>query len=132
MFKYVPTIWWRRCDGAWKINASMDVGFCLDGRWLGWNGKPLEASGRRRIESPLAGKLQWPSSPPLLEAVDADGDQYYSVKDPSVVRHDGRWHVFFTMRGKKRSHQIGYVSFPSWEEANRAPWNTLRKVGVSD
>jgi hypothetical protein len=62
----------------------------------------------------------------LLEPIDADGDHYYSVKDPSIVRYDGRWHVFFTMRGKKRSHQIGYVSFAAWEEANRAPRYTLR------
>src|SRR5262245_51648680 len=85
-----------------------------------------EASAQGRIESLLTGKLQWSSSPPLLEPVDADGDQYYSVKDPSVVRYDRRWHVFFTIRGKKRSHQIGYVSFTSWEEANKAPRHTLR------
>ena len=105
---------------VWMSVLALTAGAPLVGK-AGW-----ETSEQRGIENLLTGKLRWSSSPPLLEPVDADGDQYYSVKDPSVVRYDGRWHVFFTIRGKKRSHQIGTVSFTSWEEANKAPRHTLR------
>ena len=32
-----------------------------------------------------------------------------AVKDPSIVRHGGRWHVFYTARGRGR-YATGYVS----------------------
>ena len=109
----------RRSILVWMSVLALTAG-ALVGK-AGW-----EASAQDRIEKLLAGKLRWSSSPPLLEPADADGDQYYSVKDPSIVRYDSRWHIFFTIRGKKRSHQIGYVSFTSWEEASKAPRRTLR------
>jgi hypothetical protein len=78
------------------------------------------------VEDVLAGRFGWRASEPLVAPVDRDGDRYYSIKDPTIVRYDGRWHLFCTIRGKARSHQVEYLSFGDWREANAARRHTLR------
>jgi len=68
----------------------------------------------KREPAALPANPEWIGGPPLLAPFDRDGDHYYSVKDPSVVQYAGRWHVFCTVRGQKRSHQIEYISFADW------------------
>ena len=67
----------------------------------------------------------WTLSPPVLAPVQPPQGEHISVKDPTVVRHDGRWHVFVTVRGRPRSHCVRYVSFEDWDEADAAPRHTL-------
>jgi len=74
----------------------------------------------------LAGRFRWTAGPPLLAPAQRPDDTYYSVKDPSVVYYDGRWHVFCTIRGKTRSHQVEYLSFADWQEAGSAKREILR------
>ena len=66
------------------------------------------------------GRFSWRLGPPLVEPVQPEGDICYSVKDPSIVFYQERWHLFCTVRGQKRTHQIEYLSFQDWQEANRA------------
>jgi hypothetical protein len=73
----------------------------------------------------LAGKFQWTCSPPLLAPIAPPGETCYSVKDPSVVYHDGRWHIFCTIRGQLRSHQIEYISLADWDRAAEAKRQVL-------
>src|SRR6185503_14174617 len=70
------------------------------------------------------GDFRWNSTQPVVSAVKRD-DYCYSVKDPSIVRHDGRWHLFCTIRSEKRSHQIEYSSFDDWPNANAAQRHLL-------
>ncbi|MDW8036908.1 MAG: non-reducing end alpha-L-arabinofuranosidase family hydrolase, partial [Thermoguttaceae bacterium] len=72
------------------------------------------------LEALLQGQFFWQIGPPLVEPVQPAGDVCYSVKDPSIVFHEGRWHLFCTVRGQKRTHQIEYLSFTDWKEANQA------------
>jgi len=74
----------------------------------------------------LAGRFQWRVSPPLIEPVQRPPDVCYSVKDPSVVHYQGRWHLFCTIRGQNRSHQVEYLSFEAWERVNEAKRHVLR------
>ena len=74
----------------------------------------------------LAGRFRWLSTPPLLKLAERADDLCYSVKDPSVVRFEGRWHVFCTIRGKNRSHQVEYISFPDWDQTARARREILK------
>jgi hypothetical protein len=46
-----------------------------------------------------------------------------------VVFHGGRWHLFCTIRSKKRTHQVEYLSFAGWTKADSAPRHILK---VSD
>ena len=79
----------------------------------------------------MGGELQapfsWTLSTPLVSPLEGErgGQSDYSAKDPTIVHHEGRWHLFITVRGKPRSHRIDYLSFERWEEANKARRHTL-------
>ena len=77
----------------------------------------LLAPSIRAADSPLAtGEFLWNSTQPVVSPAQR-GDHCYSVKDPSIVRYNGRWHLFCTIRSEKRSHQIEYLSFDDWPNA---------------
>ncbi|MGQ9575337.1 MAG: non-reducing end alpha-L-arabinofuranosidase family hydrolase [Thermoguttaceae bacterium] len=87
---------------------------------------PGAAGPRRAVEDLLAGRFQWTISQPLVAPAQRPEDPCYSVKDPSVVFHQGRWHLFCTIRSVRRSHQIEYLSFADWKEADAAPRHLLQ------
>ncbi|MEM9937068.1 MAG: non-reducing end alpha-L-arabinofuranosidase family hydrolase, partial [Bacteroidota bacterium] len=62
-------------------------------------------------------KFEWELQRPILDAFMFDEEDWISIKDPSIIKHDGKWHLFCTLRGKKRSHAIVYSSFDNFEEA---------------
>ena len=68
-------------------------------------------SGSQLVDNLLVGRFGWTVSPPLVCPLDRPGDQTYSVKDPTVVRYKDQWHLFCTIRGRERSHQIEYLQF---------------------
>lgn len=68
----------------------------------------------------------WSLSPPLIGPATRPDDPCHSIKDPTVVFHDGKWHLFATIRSKKRTHQIEYLSFTDWAKADAAPRHVLR------
>jgi len=72
-----------------------------------------------------AAPIRWTVSKPLVGPVNHGGDLCYSVKDPTIVRYDGRWHLFCTIRSKRRTHQIEYLSFAAWKDAARAKRHVL-------
>ncbi len=83
------------------------------------------------------GKFSWTASPPLVSVaanhLPASPDNpWLAVKDPSIVHHDGRWHLFCTLRktrggnGKPVGYiRIGYLSFSDWDDARTADWQLL-------
>ncbi|NQT16232.1 MAG: hypothetical protein HQ582_25970 [Planctomycetes bacterium] len=99
------------------------VACCVSG------GDICRASGeasRPSGKGPLSGAhSRWTVSRPLVGPANHGGDLCYSIKDPSVVRYDGRWHLFCTIRSKERTHQIEYVSFADWKDADRAERHLL-------
>lgn len=76
-------------------------------------------------KSPLPELLAWKQSPPLVSARAVDGWPWHSVKDPTVVFDQGKWHLFATVRGSDRSHAIVYMNFADWKDANDAPRRIL-------
>ena len=78
------------------------------------------------VENLLAGRFRWSISPPLVRPVQRGDETTYSVKDPTIVRYKGRWHLFCTIRGKKRSHQIEYISFDNWNNTDSAERHVLK------
>jgi hypothetical protein len=63
--------------------------------------------------------FEWKSSEPLIKPP-ADAKQIYGVKDPTIVYHDNRYHVFMTMAGAT-GWGIAHTSFADWDEATNAP-----------
>lgn len=72
---------------------------------------------------------QWEYSAPLLSPEHRDLEPSRAQKDPTVVFHDGRWHVFMTVKLPDRT-AIEYCSFEHWEEANGAR-RTLLQISDS-
>jgi hypothetical protein len=73
----------------------------------------------------LGPDFRWKMGPPVVLPQDIAGISCYSIKDPSVVRHEGRWHLFCSIRGKERTHAVVYLSFADWSEAAKAERHLL-------
>jgi hypothetical protein len=71
------------------------------------------------------GAFQWTASGPLVAAHPLGSNAWHAIKDPTVVRHDGKWHLFCSVRGKPRTHATVYLSFSNWSEAAEAPQRVL-------
>jgi Glycosyl hydrolase family 62 len=69
--------------------------------------------------------LRWQTPAPVLLPRNVAGQPFHSVKDPSIVRYNGKWHLFCTVRGSKRSHAIIYLAFADWKDANKAKRHVL-------
>lgn len=73
---------------------------------------------------------QWTYSAPLISPEIREKEASHAQKDPTVVFHDGMWHVFMTAKLEGRS-AIETCAFAKWEEADQAP-RTILDVSDSD
>ena len=64
-------------------------------------------------EALSSGEFHWTVGAPVVSAATRTDDPCYSIKDPSVIRFQGRWHLFCTIRSVKRTHQIEYLVLAS-------------------
>ena len=72
----------------------------------------------------------WEYSGPLIAPEKRAGELSRAQKDPTLVFHDGKWHVFMTVKLPGRS-AIEYCWFEKWEEADRSQ-RTILRVSNSD
>ena len=68
----------------------------------------------------LTGDFKWKTGGQIAAPVNTPGDSVYSIKDPSIVRYNDKYHLFCTIRGQKRSHAVIYLSFKDWKDAHSA------------
>lgn len=71
----------------------------------------------------------WQYSAPLIAPEKRDRDRSRAQKDPTVVFHGDKWHVFMSVKLPGRS-AIEYCSFDDWRRANRSK-RTILKVSKS-
>jgi glycosyl hydrolase family 62 len=76
-------------------------------------------------ESAVPSQLRWIATQPLIGPADRDGDHFYADKDPTFIEDGSSWHLFCTVRGQKRSHQIEYLKFNDWNHIDRAERHML-------
>jgi hypothetical protein len=69
---------------------------------------------------PLAGPFKWTSSGVLISPVSDETHRIVSVKDPTVVFFEGRWHVYATTANERGQWSMVYLSFKDWSEAASA------------
>lgn len=62
----------------------------------------------------------WTTTRPLILPLPDAQHAIVAVKDPSVVRHHDRWHVFATTADTTGAWSMAYLSFPDWDEATTA------------
>ena len=68
------------------------------------------------------GVFSWRTGGPLLDAGGRDeADPFVALKDPSIVFHEGRWHLFGTLRMKSGRVCMQYLNFADWAQAREAP-----------
>ncbi|HUV13944.1 MAG TPA: non-reducing end alpha-L-arabinofuranosidase family hydrolase [Acidobacteriota bacterium] len=65
-------------------------------------------------------QFSWSTGEPILGPPASDSDLTYSVKEPSLVFFDNRWHLFCSLRGKNDSRKIGYLTFADWPDLGSA------------
>jgi hypothetical protein len=75
-----------------------------------------------------AAEPEWRGGPVVLRPGPKGAFDETAVKDPSIVRHDGLWRLFYTARGQGR-YSIGYVAADTLgklQSAKRHELTTLR------
>ena len=77
-------------------------------------------------EAPTPGTFAWSSGPRLIAPPATGTPRLYGYKDPSVVRVDGKYHVFMTTAGDN-GWGLAYTSFTDWSQASTAPVVPLDK-----
>ena len=76
--------------------------------------------------------FRWRVSKPLLSTntsrLPESEHEWIALKDPSIVRHDGKWHLFCTLRKNKSGDgriRIGHLAFTEWDTAKDSRWSVL-------
>ncbi|PTY07097.1 hypothetical protein DB347_07225 [Opitutaceae bacterium EW11] len=64
--------------------------------------------------------FSWASTGPLISPVSDAAHPLVAVKDPSVVFHEGKWHVYATTADANGRWSMAYFNFRSWSEAPAA------------
>jgi hypothetical protein len=72
----------------------------------------------------------WEYCRPLISPEKRQENPSHAQKDPTVVYHGGKWHVFMTVKLPGRS-AIEYCSFDDWENADESK-RAILKVSTSD
>jgi hypothetical protein len=85
------------------------------------------AAGQETAKAFEDGRFSWKGYGPLIDVGPAKNatDAHVSIKDPTVVLHDGAWHLFATVRMKSGRVDIEYLSFTDWALANQATRHVL-------
>jgi Glycosyl hydrolase family 62 len=73
-----------------------------------------------------SGIFHWKCLAPLIEPHNGGDDPDVALKDPSIVFHEGRWHLFGTHRRASGKVAMQYLTFTDWSVADRAERHPLR------
>jgi hypothetical protein len=80
-----------------------------------------------RQSGSLPSSFQWSSSGPLI-APKNDGKGVYSIKDPSIVYYNGKYHVFASVF--TTGYNMVYLSFSDFNQAGSAAWTYLSQTKI--
>jgi len=78
--------------------------------------------------SPFKAPATWEYTAPLITPDSRAESPSGIPKDPSVVFHEGKWHVFMTAKLPDRT-VTEYCCFDKWENADKAPRTVLKISG---
>ncbi|MDH7600453.1 MAG: non-reducing end alpha-L-arabinofuranosidase family hydrolase, partial [Sedimentisphaerales bacterium] len=85
-----------------------------------------DATGQFDINSlierlPFKTPLRWKSSDVLIRPISDETHTIVSVKDPTIVRYNGLWHVYATVYSTSaRTWSMVYLNFKDWADAPKA------------
>jgi hypothetical protein len=112
------------CGSGLVKLALMVAALCAAGGTMDARAQPKPAAS---AGGPVGFKVPatWEYSGPLISPEKRDKDPSHAQKDPSIVYHDGKWHVFMTVKLADRT-PIEYCCFDKWENADNAPRTILK------
>jgi hypothetical protein len=87
---------------------------------------PPPTTAPQEVQDLFNSRFRWVATGPLVAPAARPDDPCHAIKDPTVVRHDDRWHLFCTIRSRKRTHQVEYLSFADWPDADKATRHVLK------
>lgn len=105
--------------GAWKLfRRSMAIAqaFAL---FVGGSLTVLRAAEPADLPPPFATPLQWTTGDAVVVPA-SDGRGIVSVKDPSIVRYNDRWHIYATTADTNGAWGMVYLNFVDWADAANA------------
>lgn len=102
------------------IVAAFFAASCAKDPTYGGTGATGGSGGAPVVESGLPTSFSWTSTGPLIAPKQDAAHPIVSVKDPSIVFFEGRWHIFATTANTSGSWSIIYLSFADWSEAANA------------
>jgi hypothetical protein len=77
----------------------------------------------------LPGSFRWSSSGPLISPKSDATHDIAGIKDPTVVYHDGKYHVFAST-ANAAGYNLVYLSFADWSRAGSATQHYLDKSAI--
>jgi GH35 family endo-1,4-beta-xylanase len=86
----------------------------------GSSAAPVAESSTESPKAPSLGfrtPLQWKSTGVLIAPVSDETHNIVSVKDPTIVRYNNRWHVYATTANTRGGWSMVYLSFADWSDA---------------
>ncbi|MGB2568700.1 non-reducing end alpha-L-arabinofuranosidase family hydrolase [Micromonospora citrea] len=119
-------------NGSWAGSNPTPTGFTLNGTLCtGGTTTPPPSTPPPTTPPPstppptgsLPSSFRWSSSGSLI-GPKADGRGIAGIKDPSVVYHDGRYHVFAST-AKSSGYNLVYLNFTDWSQASSATFHYL-------
>jgi Glycosyl hydrolase family 62 len=66
---------------------------------------------------PFATPLHWKSTGVLIKPVSDETHNLVSIKDPTVVRYNNKWHIYATTASTSGNWSMVYLSFADWADA---------------
>ncbi|SCG75834.1 non-reducing end alpha-L-arabinofuranosidase family hydrolase [Micromonospora coxensis] len=126
-------------NGSWAGSNPTPTGFtlngtpCTDGTTTPPPTTPPPSTPPPTTPPPtgsLPSSFRWSSSGALI-GPKADGRGIAGIKDPSVVYHNGRYHVFAST-AKSSGYNLVYLNFTDWSQAGSATFHYLDQspIGV--
>jgi hypothetical protein len=95
---------------------------------LGAMVSPTSASSEAAAALPSS--FQWQSSGQLIAPKSDATHNLSAVKDPSVVFHNGKWHVFATTTSSTGAYSMVYLNFTDWSQAGAAQHHYLDQTSI--
>jgi len=87
------------------------------------------AGGSSGLPAGLPAGLRWTGEGPVMGPKPDASHQITGLKDPTVVRHGGRWHVFATTTSAA-GFGLVYLSFTDWSAAGSATPYYLDRTAI--
>lgn len=123
-------------NGSWAGSNPVPVSFALNGVTCTGGTTPPPTTASPSSPPPttppptggLPGSFGWTSTGVLIGPKN-DGRGIAGIKDPSVVYHNGKYHVFAST-AKSSGYGLVYTSFTDWSQAGSAPFTYLDQTPI--